>query len=171
VHLKSVKEEDRTTGEREAMTVVQKIVAQGQITVALAQKGKTVVPAQKVATSQIDLKIVDRDRITAALARKDRIVDQGQKIVVPVLKDRNARPAQRVATSQIDLKIVDRDPITVALVQKDRIADQDRIIADQGRITADQDRKDKIVDRDPKIKPLRAMVTVELPRPNKLKQV
>ena len=132
MHLKSVKEEDRTTGEREAMTVVQKIVAQGQITVALAQKGK--------------------------------IVDQGQKIVVPVLKDRNARPAQRVATSQIDLKIVDRDPITVALVQKDRIADQ-------GRITADQDRKDKIVDRDPKIKPLRAMVTVELPRPNKIIQV
>jgi hypothetical protein len=96
-----------------------------------------------VATSQIDLKIVDRDRITAALARKDRIVDQGQKIVVPVLKDRNARPAQRVATSQIDLKIVDRDPITVALVQKDRIADQDRKTADQGRITADQDRKDE----------------------------
>ena len=80
MHLKSVKEEDRTTGEREAMTVVQKIVDQGQITVALAQKGKIVVPAQRVATSQIDLKIVDRDPITGALVQKDRIADQDRII-------------------------------------------------------------------------------------------
>jgi hypothetical protein len=92
---KSAKAEDQTTGEREAMTVAQKIVAQDP---------KIVAPVQKVVTSQVVRKTVA----------------QNLKIVVLVQKDRTAVLVQKVVTSQIVRKTVVQDLKIAVLAQKDR---------------------------------------------------
>jgi hypothetical protein len=92
---KSAKAEDQTTGEREAMTVAQKIVAQDP---------KIVAPVQKVVTSQVVRKTVA----------------QNLKIVVLVQKDRTAVLVQKVVTSQIVRKTVVQDLKIAVLAQRDR---------------------------------------------------
>jgi hypothetical protein len=92
---KSAKAEDQTTGEREAMTVAQKIVAQDP---------KIVAPVQKVVTSQVVRKTVA----------------QNLKIAVLAQKDRTAVLVQKVVTSQIVRKTVVQDLKIAVLAQRDR---------------------------------------------------
>jgi hypothetical protein len=92
---KSAKAEDQTTGEREAMTVAQKIVAQDLKTVAPVQKDRTAVLVQKVVTSQIVRKTVAQDLKIAVLAQKDRTEVPGLTTVVLAKMVRNVHPAMK----------------------------------------------------------------------------
>jgi hypothetical protein len=146
---KSAKAEDQTTGEREAMTVAQKIVAQDLKTVAPVQKDRTAVLVQKVVTSQIVRKIAV----------------QNLKIAVPVQKDKTAVPVQKVVTSQIVWKTVAQDLKIAVLAQKDRTEVP-------GLTTVVLDQMVRNVHPAMKTKPLKAMVTVEpLQRNKKASQI
>jgi hypothetical protein len=146
---KSAKAEDQTTGEREAMTVAQKIVAQDLKTVAPVQKDRTAVLVQKVVTSQIVRKTVV----------------QNLKIAVPVQKDRTVVPVQKVVTSQIVRKTVAQDLKISVLAQKDRTEVP-------GLTTVVLAKMVRNVHPAMKTKPLKAMVTVEpLQRNKKASQI
>jgi type II secretory pathway predicted ATPase ExeA len=136
---KSAKAEDQTTGEREAMTVAQKIVAQDPKIVALvqkvvtnqvvrktvaqnlkiavlAQKDRTAVLVQKVVTSQIVRKTVVQDLKIAVLAQRDRTEVPGLTTVVLDQMVRNVHPAMKTKP----LKVM----VTVEPLQRNKKASQ-----------------------------------------------
>jgi hypothetical protein len=169
---KSAKAEDQTTGEREAMTVAQKIVAQDP---------KIVAPVQKVVTSQVVRKTVAQNLKIAVPVQKDRTavlvqkvvtsqivrktVAQNLKIVVLVQKDRTAVLVQKVVTSQIVRKTVVQDLKIAVLAQRDRTEVP-------GLTTVVLDQMVRNVHPAMKTKPLKAMVTVEpLQRNKKASQI